>query len=258
MSIRQRKKLLQNDEILQQQSEESDESELTPRKINNFELVRYFHFLLLRKKQYFCNKFLKNILQLSASEREDDNETTEMENLSIKSQPKDMRKKKKNKKKRKIGGGGKSKISSEDQDQENDEIEDEITRTVRLVDKMFGSTSHHHHHHHHHQGNQQTELEKAEQLQNVLYIQNKNLNPQTEVKRMFGKVVNQEQQKKRRGAGNIRSLRTVTMTNPKDNWPPITRTGLSMNLVAAPEGETLSGNEKKKNLLYFTFEHSLR
>lgn len=191
------------------------------------------------------------MIQLSASEREDDNETTEMENLSV-CQQKDLKKKKKNKKRRKIGP--KPKMSS-DLDQENDEIEDEITRTVRLVDKMFG-TSHQYHHQQRSENSQQAE---ADNVLSILSIQSKNLNPQTEIKRMFGKVINQEQQKKRRGAGNVRSLRTVILTTPKDNWPPITRSGLSMNLVPAPEGEiTLAGNDKRKNLLYFAFEHSQR
>lgn len=193
-------------------------------------------------------------LKLSASEREDDNETTEMENLSV-SQHKDKQKKKKNKKRRKTGP--RSKMSSEDQENDiEDEREDEITRTVRLVDKMFGTSTFH-------QQRQETSTSshrmEADLLLNVLSIQHKNLNPQTEIKRMFGKVVNQEQQKKRRGIGNVRSLRVVMISNPKDNWPPITRSGLSMNLVPAPEGEmSIAGNDKKKNLLYFSFDHSQR
>lgn len=184
---------------------------------------------------------------MSASEHEDENETTEMENLSA-SQHRELKKKRKNKKKKKAGSSSKAKFSS-DLDNENDDVEDEITRTVRLVDKMFGTTSHQ-------QENHRPEVEKhQDHSQNVLHVQHKNLNPQTEIKRMFGKVVNQEQQKKRR-AGSNRPLRAVIMTNPKDNWPPITRTGLSMNLVSAPEGEAV--NEKNKNLLYFAFEHSQR
>lgn len=192
--------------------------------------------------------FIENFyfsLKLSASEREDDNETTEMENLSV-CQQKELKKKRKNKKKKK--SGPKSKFSSDLDNEEND-LEDEIARTVRLVDKMFGTTSH--------QENQQPEVEISVQSQNILHIQHKHLNPQTEIKRMFGKVVNQEQQKKRRAGGN-RPLRQVIMTNPKDNWPPITRTGLSMNLVSTLEGEVLNATEKNKNLLYFAFEHSQR
>jgi hypothetical protein len=162
------------------------------------------------------------------------------------SQQRDPKKKRKNKKKKK---GPKAKFSSDLDNEEND-VEDEITRTVKLVDKMFGTTSYQ-------QENQRPEVGKSEQIHSVLHIQHKHLNPQTEIKRMFGKVVNQEQQKKRR-AGSNRPLRQVIMTNPKENWPPITRTGLSMNLAPAPEGETLSGNEKNKNLLYFAFDHSQR
>lgn len=171
------------------------------------------------------------------SEREDDNETTEMENLSASNNVKSQ-KKRKNKKKRRTGA--KQRVSSEDIDGE-----DEITRTVKLVDKMFGTT----------QSTQPVAVaasrsEASTPLQkNILQVFNKNLNPHNELKRMFGKVVNQEQQKKRRGGGSFRPLKPSLMTNPKDSWPNPNRSGIFMNLSP-------SSSESAKNLLFFSFEHS--
>ncbi|CAG9805699.1 unnamed protein product [Chironomus riparius] len=225
MSLRNIKKL-QTPDLLNQITDDSEESEqlATPRKAsNNFEL-------------------------LSLSEREDDNETTEMENLSISHQKDACKKKRKNKKKKRTGH--KQKMSSEDQ--ENDEHEDEITRTVRMVDKMFGTSTHSHHVQP--QQNTATQQEIDEQRNSVLYIQYKNLNPQVEMKRMFGKIVNQEQQKKRRaGGGTFRSLKSVYMSNPKESWPQINRTGLFMNIVPAPD---ISPTKNEKNVIFFSFEHS--
>jgi hypothetical protein len=171
-----------------------------------------------------------------------------MENLSICQQKDVCKKKRKNKKKKRTGP--KQKMSSEDHD--NDENEDEITRTVRMVDKMFGTSTHHHHQVQ--SLNSATQQEIDEQSKNnVLYVQYKNLNPQVEMKRMFGKIVNQEQQKKRRaGGGTFRSLKSVYMSNPKESWPPINRTGLFMNIVPAPD---ISPTKNEKNVIYFSFEH---
>lgn len=178
------------------------------------------------------------LFQLSVSEREDDNETTEMENLSASANAKENKKKRKNKKKRRTGT--RNKVSSEDVDGDND---DEITRTVKLVDRMFGTSTSH----------SMVPLSAPEPVfvvpKTLLSVQHKSLNPQTELKRMFGKVVNQEQQKKRRGGSNFRSIKTTNlMTNPKDSWPPVNRSGLYMNFAPNPE----SGD---KNLMHFSFEH---
>lgn len=190
------------------------------------------------------------LFQLSVSEREDDNETTEMENLSSSINTKDIKKKRKNKKKRRTGP--RQKVSSEDVDGDNEDL-DEITRTVKLVDKMFGTSSSHVGMHHH-----DPEPVYAVPPKTLLSVQHKNLNPQTELKKMFGKVVNQEQQKKRRG-GNFRSLKAAAtlMTNPKDSWPPVNRIGLYMNLLQSPDISPTAAKASKvdKNLLYFSFEH---
>lgn len=164
-----------------------------------------------------------------------------MENLSASINTKDVKKKRKNKKKRRTGA--RQKVSSEDVDGDND---DEITRTVKLVDKMFGSSSQKYVESH-----PAIDPEPINLPRTLLSVQHKNLNPQTELKRIFGKVVNQELQKKRR-VGNFRSIKpNFLMTNPKDSWPPVTRTGISMNLIPSPE----TSSSGSKNLLHFTFEH---
>jgi hypothetical protein len=165
-----------------------------------------------------------------------------MENLSI-CQSKDVKKKRKNKKKRRTGP--RQKISSEDH--ENDENEDEVTSALRIVDKMFGTQSSHHQKSSvaSHTGNEQLAVERS-----LLHVQHKNLNAQTELKKMFGKIVNQEQQKRRRaGASHHRNIKSVYMCNPKDTWPPVSRTGLSMNLVPTPQ------ENSEKNVIFFSFEH---
>lgn len=167
-----------------------------------------------------------------------------MENVSVTINAKDIKKKRKNKKKRKTGV--RQKVSSEDVDGDDDEI----TRTVKLVDKMFGTSSGQVGFLHHDPEPMFTTPKT------LLTVQTKNLNPQTELKRIFGKVVNQEQQKKRRG-GNYRSLKAASslMTNPKDSWPPVNRTGLYMNLLQSPEASTSGGAKADKNLIHFSFEH---
>lgn len=167
-----------------------------------------------------------------------------MENLSSSMNVKDPKKKRKNKKKRRTGP--RQKVSSEDVDGDN---EDEITRTVKLVDRMFGTSS------------QPVDYPAIDPEpiyavpKTLLSVQHKNLNPQTELKRMFGKVVNQEHQKKRRG-GNFRALKSANlMSNPKDSWPPVNRNGLFMNITQPPESSPTSGARTDKNLMYFSFEH---
>ncbi|XP_067905377.1 transcription factor 25 isoform X2 [Heterodontus francisci] len=77
----------------------------------------------------------------------------------------------------------------------------------------------------------------------LLYVEHRNLNPETELKRYFGaRAVLGEQRSKQRH----RSLhRSMWLTTPKDTWPRYTKTGISMQLLEAKGGAQ-----------YFTFEHS--
>ncbi|KAL1379030.1 hypothetical protein pipiens_000509, partial [Culex pipiens pipiens] len=126
--------------------------------------------------------------------------------------------------------------SSED----NADAEDDFTRTVKEVDKLFG------------------DYEKSENspavansgtsgilAKSLLSVQHKNLNPQYEMKRMFGsKVVADQQNKRRNNRGAPRILKSTYLVNPKDNWPPVGKSGIYMNLVQAPE-QPLGGSGAK-------------
>ena len=152
---------------------------------------------------------------LSESEvKEDDNDETEKDAadgpVSVHLAEAKKRKKKKKKKTGKYISSS-ARRSSED----NADIEDDFTRTVKEVDKLFGnfprdSTAdhpHHHHHHHpphhhhHHQdgggggpGEGKAGGAGAVTAKSLLNVQHKNLNPQYEMKRMFGSKVVGDQQ----------------------------------------------------------------
>lgn len=58
----------------------------------------------------------------------------------------------------------------------------------------------------------------------------------------------------------MRTLKSLWLVNPKENWPPVNKSGIYMNLAQQLE-ETASGSTKKlasneRNILYFAFEHN--
>lgn len=78
----------------------------------------------------------------------------------------------------------------------------------------------------------------------VLYVEHRNLNPETELKRYFGARAVLGDQRPRQRQRQFR--RSTWMTVPKDTWPGrFSRTGISMSLL-----------ETRAGLQYFTFEHS--
>uniref|UniRef100_A0A673YS92 Transcription factor 25 (basic helix-loop-helix) n=1 Tax=Salmo trutta TaxID=8032 RepID=A0A673YS92_SALTR len=77
----------------------------------------------------------------------------------------------------------------------------------------------------------------------VLYVEHRNLNPETELKRYFGaRAVLGDQRPRQR---QRQFHRSTWMTIPKDTWPRFSRPGISMTLLESRDG-----------LQYFTFEHS--
>ncbi|XP_051884729.1 transcription factor 25 isoform X2 [Pristis pectinata] len=77
----------------------------------------------------------------------------------------------------------------------------------------------------------------------LLYVEHRNLNPETELKRYFGaRAVLGEQRLRQR---HRQLHRSTWLTTPKDGWPRYTKTGISMQLL-----------ETKGGAQYFTFEHS--
>ncbi|GAA6093856.1 transcription factor 25 [Tachysurus ichikawai] len=77
----------------------------------------------------------------------------------------------------------------------------------------------------------------------VLYVEHRNLNPETELKRYFGaRAVLGEQRPRQR---QRQFHRSTWMTSPKDTWARFSRPGISMSLLESTDG-----------LQFFAFEHS--
>lgn len=187
-----------------------------------------------KEKKQINNRYdLLNDQSLSESEvKEDDNET---EHTSTATPHPIEAKKKKKKRKKKSGKHAPNRRSSED----NADI-DEISRTVREVDKLFGQTTI--------LPVKPTAKEKVTVLHSLLTVQHKNLNPSYEMKRMFGSKVVQAEQNKRRNARGPRPLKSTWLVSPKDNWPPLSKLGLSMSIDTNPLNDS--------SLNWFKFEHS--
>jgi len=77
----------------------------------------------------------------------------------------------------------------------------------------------------------------------VLNVEQKSLNPDNELKKIFGsKIIQSGQKKKARGRAYVKS---AWLMNPKENWAQIRKTGLSMSL-----------DHTKDGYFYFKFEHN--
>lgn len=81
----------------------------------------------------------------------------------------------------------------------------------------------------------------------TLSIFHRNLNPDTELKRIFGSVLTDQRPKGRKAHGRASgtSRLSAKLVQPKPNWPPAARTGLTMTTgELLPSGQTC-----------FAFEH---
>ncbi|XP_062817767.1 ribosome quality control complex subunit TCF25 [Anolis carolinensis] len=77
----------------------------------------------------------------------------------------------------------------------------------------------------------------------LLYVEHRNLNPETELKRYFGaRAVLGDQRPRHRQRQYVRS---TWLTVPKSTWPRHSKTGISMALL-----------ETKRGIQHFAFEHS--
>lgn len=76
----------------------------------------------------------------------------------------------------------------------------------------------------------------------LLYVEHRNLNPETELKRYFGaRAVLGDQRPRQRQRPYIRS---TWLTAPKNTWPRYSKTGIAMRLL-----------ETRRGVQHFTFEH---
>lgn len=187
----------------------------------------------VNKEKHNKYNLLNADLQSESDVKEDDDHETpeSLNNSEDIREIKDTKRKKKKRKKKSHKQYNNTK-SSED-------VEDEFERSIREVNELFGHPS-------------DTVVENTTggvencQIEEipVLNIQQRYLNPNNELKRMFGsKVVNITNDFKKKSRG--RSIKASVIVLPKDTWMPITKQGVSMKLV-----------EKKNNCTYFTFEHS--
>ncbi|KAF5294125.1 hypothetical protein FQA39_LY13496 [Lamprigera yunnana] len=187
-----------------------------------------------RRKQLNINRYdLLNQQSLSESEvKEDDNET-EVTNVHDGDDNHESFKRRKKKKKKKSGKHTNVQRSSED----NADV-DEVERSVREVNRLLGEN--------YVPVVSPLRTEKTAQVKkSILNIQHKYLNPNNELKRIFGsKIIQSEHKRKVRGARG--HLRTTWLVSSKDNWPQTAKFGLSMSLQ-----ETKSGG-----IHYFGYEHS--
>ncbi|XP_049827911.1 transcription factor 25 isoform X1 [Schistocerca gregaria] len=81
---------------------------------------------------------------------------------------------------------------------------------------------------------------KSEQIRPLLEVRRKNLNPNNELKRIFGSRIIQNETSRRRGHGRT-YIKQPLLIKPRENWLPITKTGISMRVVSSPT---------------FTYEHN--
>ncbi|XP_063441257.1 ribosome quality control complex subunit TCF25-like [Mytilus trossulus] len=174
-----------------------------------------------------------NPFALLGDDEEDDEieETNDIENVVPKDIPQQGAKKKKKKKKKK----NKEKVAEKF---ENGENMDEIDASLQEVERILGESK-------------STHIQDTEQstvtssMKALLTVEHKNLNPDNEMKRIFGSRVVQAEMS-RRQPRNARARKKATwMSTPKDTWPPIGKIGLSMTL-----------KETRNGVQYYIFEHS--
>jgi len=179
----------------------------------------------LPAKQTKINAF-SLLLNDSCSEsevKEDDDQESSRTDL----EPVNNRKKKRKKKK---SGKKIAARSSEDNLEELDEVE----ASLRWVESTLGPAP----------AQELTPLEvKPHPLRDILIVENKHLNPENEMKRIFGsRVVSESRQRNQRGRTIKRGSVLVT---PKPSWPNASRTGLSMRTI-----------DCDKDGSWFTWDHS--
>lgn len=150
---------------------------------------------------------------------------------------------------------------------------DEMTRTVNHIDGHFQDS-------HSRMTHTATHSTHHLSVRTLLAIQHKHLNPSYEMKRMFGsKVIQNEQwvtfnisqtnkqksssfkpwpfchRNKRRNMRGARPLKATWLVMPKENWPPVTKTGIFMSLDHTNDNQA-ENSRKPKGVQWFVFEHS--
>ncbi|XP_066570202.1 ribosome quality control complex subunit TCF25 isoform X2 [Amia ocellicauda] len=129
------------------------------------------------------------------------------------------KKKKKKKKKKNIAG-----------DDKEEAVSDDIDTLLETIETTNGLS-------YHNQGSSNADSRP------LLYVEHRNLNPETELKRYFGARAILGDQRPRQRQRQFH--RSTWMTIFKNTWPRFTRPGISMSLVQTKDG-----------VQYYTFEHN--
>ncbi|XP_003703109.1 nuclear localized protein 1 [Megachile rotundata] len=223
MSTRYMKKVYGSDLLLPKDNE--NENELENSIIGNVKSKTFNVFDVLNENS-------------EASEKENEEEPVIEDNC------KEEAKRKKKKKKRKKLDSSKTQQANESKEGEEEEDIDEIERTVREVNKLLGEplpgcSS---------QVTDNLQWVDTKSKEDTLLVQHKHLNPYNELKRIFGSKTVQAEQINRRNRGRMGHLKKTWLVSARDNWPPISKSGLSMSL----DRTVKSAN----NVQYFVYDHS--
>lgn len=155
------------------------------------------------------------------TEKNDNRDTEENHQKQQEKTVKSGKVKKKKKKK-------KTKVTSEDT--QEDAADDDIDALLETIEQSNGLTL-------------QNVGCGGSDNKSVIYVEHRNLNPETELKRYFGaRAVLGDQRPRQR---QRQFHRSTWMAIPKDTWPRFSRPGISMTLLQSKDG-----------LQFFTFEHS--
>merc|ERR1719376_677528 len=171
------------------------------------------------------------------------------------------RSKKKRKAKNRKRGGSKANLMPKSSEDNLEEFEDEVERSVQEVNKLLGTSPGTSSEHRIFRNKTQSESESV--VKTLMAIEPKNLNPENEMKKIFGSRVVMAEARTGGGHGgggaggaNRRGSRTRGphhhhvkhhwLIVPKPSWPHPGKNGLSMKFLESDE----DGNQ------IFTFDHS--
>ncbi|XP_023298433.2 transcription factor 25 [Lucilia cuprina] len=223
-------KKLQGGDLELQDNEEDDEQ---PSEDEEVETQR-------AKKNNFFD--LLNQQSLSESEvKEDDNETEHASAANnLPAGPSASKKKKKKRKKKSKHTG--NHISSED----NELTDKYISDIDPLLNKVCDAAAQ----------DPKLAIPRIEIDKSLFAVELKNLNPQNEMRRTFGKRVVKIENK--RGRQKL-TLKSTYMVTAKESWPPVTKNIITMRPMPTPDNagtsqsSTIGGIDK---IHWFAFEHS--
>ncbi|KOX78468.1 Transcription factor 25 [Melipona quadrifasciata] len=222
MSTRYIKKVYGGDVLTETDSE--NESELKSSLIGNVKSKAFNLFDVLN--------------QNSDTNEEKETEEEDGEGAANENNTDKAKRKRRKKRRRKIENSKAQVVDAKEEDV------DEIERTVKEVNKLLGEPlpgcSF--------QNAENSQLEQKSK-EDILLVQHKHLNPYNELKRIFGsKTVKAEQNNRRNRNSRFRHLKKTWLVSARDNWPPITKFGLSMSF-----DHTMEFTNKVQ---YFVYDHS--